>query len=199
MSPHTTSPPGRRQPSPAVKPARRACTGSAPSPARARSVRTPRPPGSRDSSRHCARLWTREARRTGESHHHVIQTHTREDRDSIPRRLAVNCDGVPATSELVAEQVEERIVCELGLLQADHVRPPLVQPGSSRGTRCLTELTFQVAIRTGATLPAPPTAAAHPTRRPLDRSPGVRRKRPALQESVNEMIPTPRAKGGRPR
>jgi hypothetical protein len=34
----------------------------------------------------------------------------REDRDSIQRRLAVNCDGVPAASELVAEQVEERIV-----------------------------------------------------------------------------------------
>jgi hypothetical protein len=40
----------------------------------------------------------------------------------------VNCDGVPAVSELVAEEVEERIVRELGLLQADHVRPPLVQP-----------------------------------------------------------------------
>jgi hypothetical protein len=40
----------------------------------------------------------------------------------------VNCDGIPAVSELVAEQVEERIVSELGLLQADHVRPPLVQP-----------------------------------------------------------------------
>jgi hypothetical protein len=40
----------------------------------------------------------------------------------------VNCDGIPTVSELVAEQVEERIVSELGLLQADHIRPPLIQP-----------------------------------------------------------------------
>jgi hypothetical protein len=38
--------------------------------------------------------------------------------------------------------------------------------GSSRGTRCLTELTFQVAIRTDPTVSAPPTAARRPTRRP---------------------------------
>jgi len=40
----------------------------------------------------------------------------------------VSRDRVPTLSELVAEQVEERIVCELGLLQADHVRAPLIQP-----------------------------------------------------------------------
>jgi hypothetical protein len=40
----------------------------------------------------------------------------------------VNSDGIPAVSELVAEQVEERIVSEFGLLQADDVRPPLIQP-----------------------------------------------------------------------
>src|SRR5215218_9639934 len=79
-------------------------------------------------SRDRARLWTPEARRAGESHHNIIQTHTRKDGDSIPRGLAVNCDGIPAVAELVAEQVEERIVCELGLLQTDHVRPPLIQP-----------------------------------------------------------------------
>jgi exodeoxyribonuclease-3 len=62
-----------------------------------------------------ARLRAREPRRTGESHHHLTQTYTREDRDSIPRRLAVSCDGIPALSELLAEQLEERIVCELGL------------------------------------------------------------------------------------
>src|SRR6476659_806999 len=39
--------------------------------------------------------------------------------------------------------------------------------GSSRGTRCLTELTFQVATRTDPKVPAPPTAAPCPTRRPL--------------------------------
>ena len=66
-----------------------------------------------------------------------------------PRRLAVRRDRVAAVCELVAEQVGERLVCELGLLQTDDVRLPLVEDqGRSRGTRCLTELTFQVAIRT---------------------------------------------------
>ena len=45
-----------------------------------------------------------------------------------PRRLAVSCDSVAAVGELVAEQVGERLVCELGLLQTDDVRLPLVQP-----------------------------------------------------------------------
>jgi hypothetical protein len=30
--------------------------------------------------------------------------------------------------ELAAEQIDERLVCKLGLLQADDVRPALVQP-----------------------------------------------------------------------
>ena len=77
---------------------------------------------------HRARLRMREARRAGESRHHVVQPHAREDRHPVPRRLAVNGDGVAAVGELVAEQLGERVVGELGLLQADHVRPPLVQP-----------------------------------------------------------------------
>jgi hypothetical protein len=40
----------------------------------------------------------------------------------------VNRNGVAAIGELVAQQLGERIVRELGLLQADHVRPPLIQP-----------------------------------------------------------------------
>ena len=50
--------------------------------------------------------------------------------------------------KLVAEQFVEGVVGELGLLQAHDVGPALSSHGSSRGSRCLTELTFQVAIRT---------------------------------------------------
>ena len=75
-----------------------------------------------------AGLGTREARRTGEPNHHVFQTHTREDRDSIPSRLAVSGNGIPASSKLVAEQFQEGIVSKLGLLQANHIRPPFIQP-----------------------------------------------------------------------
>jgi hypothetical protein len=38
----------------------------------------------------------------------------------------VDRDCVGAVGELVAEQVGEGVVCELGLLQADHVGSPLV-------------------------------------------------------------------------
>ena len=124
------------------------------------------------------RLRTREARRTGESHHHVIQTHTRDDRDSVPRRLAVNCDGIPAVLELVAEQVEERIVSELGLLQADDVRPPLIQPRQQPRHALLDRVDVPGRDSHRPTVLAPPTAALSPTRQPLRRivqpsSPGL--------------------------
>ena len=125
----------QRRPFPAAKPARRASTGSAPSPARARSVRT------RDHPEPATRRGAARDLEAGTPAHRPvprrrIQTHTREDRDSVPCRLAVNRDGIPAVSELVAEQVEERIVGELGLLQADHVRQPLSSDGGRRATRC---------------------------------------------------------------
>ena len=43
-------------------------------------------------------------------------------------RLAVRGDLVAAVRQLVAEQLGERVVGELRLLQADDVRPPLVEP-----------------------------------------------------------------------
>jgi hypothetical protein len=61
----------------------------------------------------------------------------------------VDGDLVAARRQLLPQQVDEGLVGELGLLEADDVGTTLVQPGGSRGTRCLTELTFQVAIRTG--------------------------------------------------
>ena len=74
------------------------------------------------------RLGVREARRAGESRHHVVESGAREDGDPVPRRLTVDGDGVPALGQLLAEQLEERVVGELGLLQAHHVRAPLVEP-----------------------------------------------------------------------
>ena len=80
--------------------------------------------------------------------HDVLEPDPREDRDAVPRGLAVGGDRVAALGKLVAEQLGERVVGELGLLQADDVRA-----GARRATaaaaaaRCLTELTFQVAIR----------------------------------------------------
>ena len=49
--------------------------------------------------------------------------------------------------QLVAEQGRERVVGELGLLQADDSGRRSSSHGRSRGSRCLTEFTFQVAIR----------------------------------------------------
>ena len=106
--------------------------------------------------RHRARLRIGEARRPGDAGLHVVESHAREDRHPVPRRLAVNGDGVVALGELVREQLAKRVVGELRLLQADDVRLPLVQPGQSRGRRCLTELTFQVAIRTAVRIRARP-------------------------------------------
>ena len=62
-------------------------------------------------------------------------------------------DLVAAVGQLGAEQLGERVVGELGLLQADDVRLPLVQPGQEpRAAAAWTELTFQVATRTDLTV-----------------------------------------------
>ena len=66
--------------------------------------------------------------RAGEPGDHVVEPDAREDRHAVPGRLAVGGDLVAALGQLVAEQLGERVVGELGLLQADDVRPPLVQP-----------------------------------------------------------------------
>ncbi len=75
-----------------------------------------------------ARLLMREARPAGQSSDHVVQPDAREDRHAVPRRLAVCRDGVAASFELGAEELGELVVGELGLLQADDVRLPLVEP-----------------------------------------------------------------------
>jgi hypothetical protein len=58
----------------------------------------------------------------------VLEPGAREDRHAVPRPLAVGGDLVAAAGELVPEQLLERVVGELRLLEADDVRPPLVEP-----------------------------------------------------------------------
>jgi hypothetical protein len=70
----------------------------------------------------------REAGRAGEPGHDVLEPDAREDRHAVPRRLAVDGDLVVARGELGPEQLGERGVGELGLLQAHHVGLALVQP-----------------------------------------------------------------------
>ena len=69
-------------------------------------------------------------------------------------------DLVAASRSSLAEQLRERVVGELRLLQADHVGPPLVQPRQQARHRCFTELTFQVAMRTTQTVVAQARASA---------------------------------------
>ena len=68
------------------------------------------------------------ARRVGEPRDDVVETDAREDRDAVPLHLAVERDGIAATHQLAAEQLLERVVTELRLLQADDVRRALVEP-----------------------------------------------------------------------
>jgi hypothetical protein len=70
----------------------------------------------------------REARPAVEARDHVVQPDAREDRHAVPLRLAVRGHLVAARRELLAQQGGEGLVGELGLLQADDVGPPLVQP-----------------------------------------------------------------------
>ncbi len=57
-----------------------------------------------------------------------IEADAREDRHAVPRGLAVGGHLVAALRELVGQEVGERVVGELRLLEADDVGPALVQP-----------------------------------------------------------------------
>ena len=76
-----------------------------------------------------ARLGGGEAGGAGDPGRDVVQPHPGEDRHPVPLRLTVQAGRVAAVGELAAEQLGERVVGELGLLQADDVGLPLVQPG----------------------------------------------------------------------
>ena len=161
-------------------------------------------PGARRGDR--PRLGVREARRAGESRHHVVESDAREDGDPVPRRLTVDGDGVPARGELLAEQLEERVVGSLVSCRHTTSGRRSSSHGSSRGTRCLTELTFQVASRTGHTVPArlgdghgrrPFATALEGTGRSSSRSPaGAGRRSPTPSGSCGRRRALPGAGEG---
>ena len=72
-----------------------------------------------------------------------------EDRDAVPLALAV-VHGLVA--ERLRTQLRERLVGELGLLEAEHVDVGVARNSSTRGSRAFSELTFQVAMRMRARL-----------------------------------------------
>ncbi len=78
-------------------------------------------------------LLVREARSTGNPDFDVIEAHPGQDRHPIPLGLAVVRDLVPASAQGGAQRIHERLVGELGLLKADHVRSPFVEPGQQSG------------------------------------------------------------------
>jgi hypothetical protein len=59
---------------------------------------------------------------------------------------------VTPAAKIVAEQFGERVIRELRLLQADDVRPPLVEPRQQPGHPLLDESTFHVATRIAPSL-----------------------------------------------
>ena len=83
--------------------------------------------------RDCARFGMRKTGSAGQACHHVFETYTREDRDAVPGGLTVSGCFVAPLLELVVEQLGECVVGKLRLLQADHVRLPLVEPWQEPG------------------------------------------------------------------
>ena len=104
-----------------------------------------------------ARLWAREARRAGESRPprrparraRGWRLHSRSPRRGPRRHSRGRASSSPSRSTKASSA--SLVSCR----QTTSGRRSSSQ-GSSRGTRCLTELTFQVAIRTDPTVPAPP-------------------------------------------
>src|SRR5262249_31620545 len=58
----------------------------------------------------------------------VVEPGPGQDRHAVPLRLTVQGERVTTALEFGSEQFPERVVGELGLLQADDVGLPLVQP-----------------------------------------------------------------------
>src|SRR3954454_17474020 len=58
----------------------------------------------------------------------VIEPDAGEDRHAVPRRLAMGGHLVAAARELLAHELAQRLVGDLRLLEADDVRPALIEP-----------------------------------------------------------------------
>src|SRR5262249_35517324 len=76
-----------------------------------------------------ARFRMKKARPTFEASHDSLQAGSRQNRDAVPLGLTMRRQLVAARSELRAQQANQRPVAELGFLQAQDVRPPLIEPG----------------------------------------------------------------------
>ena len=78
---------------------------------------------------HGPRLGVGKSRRTRDSRHHAVQPDAGKDRHPVPPGFTVHGRRVAAAVELGAEKFGERVVAELGFLEADHIGLSLVQPG----------------------------------------------------------------------
>ena len=108
--------------------------------------------------------WRRPARAAGRDHRfketgvvvavvarkpggNLLERAFREDGDAVECLLAMHRDVVAERLQWLARK---GFVDAFRLLQADHVRLALREPGQRLSSRCLTELTFQVAICIGS-------------------------------------------------
>ena len=64
----------------------------------------------------------------GKPRYDVLEADPREDRDPVPLGLPVGGGLIAAAGQLLAQQLGEGLVGELGLLQADHVGAAFLQP-----------------------------------------------------------------------
>ncbi len=111
-----------------------------------------------------ARLGIWEAGRAVDPDDDFVEANAREDRDPVPLRLAVTGERIAATGELRAEQLVERVVGELGLLQADDIRLALLEPRQQPRHPLLDGVHVPRRHPHGRTV-APPRSARRPLRR----------------------------------
>src|SRR5918994_6210328 len=94
----------------------------------------------------------------------VLELNPRQDRDPVPGRLAMSSDLVAAIRELFPENLSQRIVSQLGLLKANDVRPPLIEPRQEPRNALLERVDVPSREPHGfhGSHPAEPLGGAHP-------------------------------------
>ena len=107
-------------------------------------------PDARARRCHRARLLVGETGAARQARDHVVQPDAREDRHAVPCRLAVCRDGVPRPSSSEPSSSASLSSASLVSCRQTTSGRRSSSHGSSRGRRCLIELTFQVAMRTAA-------------------------------------------------
>jgi Ser/Thr protein kinase RdoA (MazF antagonist) len=86
---------------------------------------------------HRTGLLVREAGPASQARHHIVQPDPRQDGHTVPPGLAMQGGLVPAVPELVVQKLAERIVGQLGLLEADDIGLALIQPRQQPGNPLL--------------------------------------------------------------